>query len=1334
MSHRRAVELERRIEDALGWDRPRLRQRLRSLFRAPFRAQFRDSGRPAGELLDKLVQEIERSCAVRRRREELRPRVRFDESLPVAIRREDIANAIFDHQVVVVCGETGSGKSTQLPKICLDLNRGIDGLIGHTQPRRIAARSIATRIAEELQSPLGTHVGFKVRFHETVRPEAYIKLMTDGILLAETQSDRFLNRYDTLIIDEAHERSLNIDFLLGYLKNLLPQRPDLKLIITSATIDAERFSQHFRVGNRAAPIVEVSGRTYPVEIRYRPPVGGEELETDWPRRIVDAMEEFRGQPRGDVLVFLPTEYLILETAKVLRGTPFPGDDCPAEIVPLYARLSTKDQQRVFEPHQGRRVILATNVAESSLTVPGIRYVVDTGTARISRYSSRSKLQRLPIEPISRASADQRAGRSGRVAAGVCVRLYSADDYAARDRYSIPEICRTNLAAVILQTKAMQLGAIEHFPFLDPPQSDMIRDGYDTLFEIGALNEHRELTELGRRIAALPVDPRVARILLAGMDHHCLPEILIIASALEVQDPRERPADKQERADDAHAKFLDAHSDFLGYLKLWDYYRDLRASCGQRQLRRKCQEVFLSYERLREWNDVHRQLCELVEESLRAPRRGHRNPDRGQRPDRDGAGTNRDIKRAAVEPARYAAIHRAILSGLLSGIALRSDEFEYTGANGNKLYLWPGSGVFRERPKWIIAAELVETSRRYARTVAKIEPAWIEPLSKHLVEPSYRDPFWSRAEGAALLLERVTLFGLPIVKRRRVRCAPIDPITARELLIRHGLVEGDIDLRAPFLRQNQQLVADLARIVAKSRRRGAVISAQACFDFYHSRLPATVTDASSLHHWRRRSESEDPRVLMMTPADVVDDDLLSATPDLNAFPDEWFSDDFRLPLEYRFEPGSEDDGVSIVVPIAALNKLTNEQLDWLVPGMLLEKIEALLRMLPKSQRREVPPAPEAARQCMPLLEYRSGPFLSSLAVAVSRIGRGEVRPEELDPSRIPYHLQMKVRVVDDEGRTLAKGTDVVELRRMLGVAAEIRHEIHEPGWQREDIRAWDFDALPEILEVRRGGIRLPAYPALIDRTDHVSLTLLDEQALAEWATRRGIRRLICLQEAASMVPLIEWLPHWPEWIKQLEPLGSPVDLRNQVIERVIDRAYLGDQPLPRSSGEFARCLNNGRESCDSALIEVTRVLTPVMRTYSQICHDLQQPILATQRYVLDDIGEQLDHLMFAEFLVDVPWRWWAQYPRYLRAIQLRWERLRDGSVERDRQCQQRFQRQWQRFLNAEADQVRRDIFDPELDRLRWMLEEFRVSLFAQTLGTSLTISEKKLDDQYARLRR
>ncbi len=987
-------QLERDIRQAMGAERFRLRRRLRNIRDA------QKAGKPFDRNLSRLARDVEKSVQQRKDRTSNVPATRYDPELPITAKKDEIAAAIREHQVIVVCGETGSGKSTQLPKICLEIGRGIDGMIGHTQPRRIAARSVSARIAEELGSPLGQQVGFKIRFTDATKPSTYIKLMTDGILLAESQNDRFLNQYDTIIIDEAHERSLNIDFLLGYIKRLLPKRRDLRLIITSATIDAARFSEHFAGDSGPAPVLEVSGRTYPVETRYRPLISedpedeGEPDPMDCLKAAVDelALEK----PAGDMLIFLPTERDIREAAQTLRGHKIPLD-APGrltDILPLYGRLSTKEQNRVFQPSKWRRIVLATNVAESSLTVPGIRYVIDTGTARISRYSARSQVQRLPIEPISQASADQRKGRCGRIGPGICIRLYSEEDYESRDRFTPPEIQRTNLASVILQTMSLDLGHLEDFPFLDPPKSSVIRDGYKTLFELGALDEKECLTDIGKQLSRLPVDPRIGRMILAGEAENCLHEVLIIASALELQDPRERPLDKQQAADAAHEQFKHEDSDFLSHLKLWDFYHKLRGDVSRSRLRKACRQHFLSYNRLREWADIYQQLLRLVEE----------------------AGFKLQKRKDDFE-----AIHRALLTGLLSNIAYRAETFEYTGAGGTKFQLWPGSGLFEKKPKWVLAAELVETNRRYLRTAAKLNPNWIEPLAGHLINKSHSEPHWDAEAGSVMAFEKVSLFGLTIVPRRSVRYGPIDPVKSRELFIQHGFVEGEMETRLEFFAHNRKLLDEVAGLQAKSRQRDLLLGEAAQFEFYDKRLPADVFDVQSLERWWKDAKHREPRLLFMSKSDLLKEGGEVLADD--DFPNALTIDRMRLPLEYHLEPGSAEDGITLVVPKEGVNQLDPQRLGWLVPGLLEEKITALIKSLPKDLRRNFVPAPDTAKEVLKVLHFGQGDMTAEVAKVLSRIAGEPIPPSAFDTARLPSHLRMNVRVVDETGEALAAGRDL-----------------------------------------------------------------------------------------------------------------------------------------------------------------------------------------------------------------------------------------------------------------------------------------------------------------------
>ncbi len=930
-------ELESQIPLAMIADRHRLRNALREI-----QAAARD-GKPLDQrrqnsLWARLQKDLRQSVDRCEARRKAVPRLAFDTDLPISARREDIAAAIRDHKVVIVCGETGSGKSTQLPKICLELGRGVAGLIGHTQPRRIAARSVAARIAEEIGSPLGRDVGYKVRFSESIGPNSYIKLMTDGILLAETQSDPYFDQYDTIILDEAHERSLNVDFLIGYLKRLLPNRPDLRLIITSATIDAARFAEHFAMTRSTgcpagpAPVVEVSGRTYPVEVLWRPMERDKDgNEPDLQDAVRAAVEEAARIDRGDMLVFMPTERDIHETAKTLRSRPLPGDGTgrETEILPLYARLSIQEQQRVFQPGPKRRVVIATNVAESSLTVPRVRFVIDPGTARISRYSPRSKTQRLPIEAVARASAEQRKGRCGRVGPGICIRLFSEADFLGRDRFTMPEIQRTNLAAVILQMKTLRLGELDAFPLIDPPKPDAIRDGYRTLFELGAIDEQQELTEIGRRLGRLPVDPRIGRMILAGGEEGCLHEMLIIAAALEVQDPRERPLEKQEAADKAHAQFADGQSDFLSYLKIWDFYHKLKDTLSRNQLQKACRQNFLSFMRMREWLDVHRELLELIEENCR-----ERPPRRSElaSTERRATGSERHGGRSLQVHPKYDAIHRAILAGLLSSIATRGDGHDYNVAGGGKANLWPGSGMFRSKAKWIVAAEQVETTRRYLRCCGRIDPRWIEPLAGHLIKRTYSDLHWESPWASAVALERLTLFGLVIVAGRPVRYGPIDADASRQLLIEHGLVQGDLEPKPAFLAHNEELLEEVERLQAKVRRRDIVIGEWERVAFYDQRLPAEIYDGVQLGRWLRESP-ENARQITMTSADLLREETDFAE---DAFPDQLVTGPWELPLDYKFDPGEQEDGVTVNVPLEALNQVDAEPLEWLVPGLLRRK--------------------------------------------------------------------------------------------------------------------------------------------------------------------------------------------------------------------------------------------------------------------------------------------------------------------------------------------------------------------------------------------------------------
>ncbi len=1368
-------DLENRIESAMQADRHRLRNLLRAV------QQAEEQGRPPDERLEKLLALLDESNAKREARAKLVPRLIYDDALPVVAHREEIAAAIRDHQVVVVCGETGSGKSTQLPKICLQIGRGVGGMIGHTQPRRIAARSIASRVAEELSTSVGQKVGFKIRFTDTTGDKTLVKVMTDGVLLAESQHDRFFDQYDTLIIDEAHERSLNIDFLLGYLHRLLPRRPDLRLIITSATIDAQRFAEHFGPQSRDqwsrfsgglhpattgpeagtattgrgfenAPIIEVSGRTYPVEVLYRPLVWeetGDEVETM--RGMADAVEEVCRLGAGDVLVFLPTERDILDASHKLRGRNLPGGQ--PEILPLYARLSTAEQNRVFAPHSGRRIVLATNVAESSLTVPAVRYVVDTGTARISRYSARSKVQRLPIEDISQASADQRKGRCGRVGPGVCIRLYSEEDYLARERFTPPEIQRTNLASVILQLLALDLGPIDEFPFLDPPRAEAIRDGYKTLFELGAIDERSprpgplpwgegsgRLTPVGRQLAKLPADPRIGRMILEAHREHCLADVLIIAAALEVQDPRNRPAERQGEADAAHAQWNDPDSDFLSWLRLWDFVHELRAKVTRGQFRKACQQNFLSELRLREWQDVHRQLLEMGQTlGMKVGKRCWQSRDQWSRFEGAGpaptpSGHHRKPRPLVAALESYAAIHRALLAGLLSSIANRGETNEYTAAGGGKFFLWPGSGAAASRPKWIVAAELVETTRRYLRTIGRIDPAWIEPLAAHLVTRTYSDPHWDRQAGGAIAAEKVSLFGLTIVPRRRVRYTTIDPRASRQLFIRHGLVEGEFDSRAEFFQHNRRLVAAIEAQAAKTRRRELIVDPQVLCDWYEGNLPAAVVDQPSLDRWRKDAESANRRLLFLTEEDVLGGKPAAAPAD--EYPDELRIDRLKLPLAYHFEPGAEQDGVTVTVPREGLGQLSEERLGWLVPGLVADKVEALIRTLPKALRRNFGPAPDVARKIAGEIGFASGPLLPLVANALTRVGGERITPEMFDLERLPAYLRMKIRVVDHGGKTVVEGRDLAVIREHLGEEASPQPAASLP-WHRDGLTKWDFGELPRHVDLRTGGVTLTKYPALVDGGETAALRLLDSPAEAAELTRLGALRLFAIAEHRELKTQVVWLPQLEKLRMQAAPLAKDRRIEDQLMDLIAARAFYPDarnatEGVPYSAEAFEARRLLGRKHILPAVQEVTKLVLPLFESYYELRLALEQARLPTWNYALDDIREQLAALTPAGFLTCTPWEWLVQYPRYLKAAELRLKKLSSGSIPRDKLGHDQLAPRWQAYQQRLADHHRLRHFDPELAHYRWLIEELRVSLFAQELGTSQPVSPQRLDKLFAKI--
>ncbi len=1277
-------------------DQFRLRRQLQKL--------RQKSGKDAAEIsqaLKHFEENLSTSVARRLQRHAELPTPNFDTELPIFERKSEICDAIANNQVVVISGETGSGKSTQLPLMALEMGYGAGGLIGHTQPRRIAARGVASRIASQLSTALGTQVGFKIRFADKTSDETYIKLMTDGILLAETQSDRFLDHYELLIVDEAHERSLNIDFLLGYLRQMLVKRKNLRLVITSATIDTEKFADHFTIDPQCpVPVIKVEGRTYPVDVRYEAPQE-QDSETDMADSVVDACRQLTSTEEGDILVFLPTENDIRTLSKKLRGVNFRG---PAtEVLPLYARLSTEQQNRIFQPHKNRHIILATNVAESSITVPGIRAVVDTGTARISRYAPRSKVQRLPIEPVSQASANQRSGRCGRVGPGVCIRLYSEEDFRSRPEFTTPEIRRTNLASVILQTLSLKLGDISEFPFIDPPNAEAIRDGFKTLFEIGAIDDHRRLTKLGRQLAQLPVDPRIGRMIFAADKEGCLNEIMIIAAALEIQDPRIRPVEMKQAADQQHAKFVHEESDFMSLLNIWDFFEKLKADLSHSRLRKACQQNFLSYVLIRQWQDIHRQLKSMCAQCKLSW--GDRHDD-------------------------YNAIHRSLLAGLLSGVANLGEQFEYTGAGGVKFHIWPGSGVFKSKPNWIIAGEVVETTRRYGRTVGKISPDWIEPLAGHLVKKQHSDPRWSRKRQSVLANERVSLFGLPIVVNRLVNFARINPETSRQLLIGQGLaVEGEFTGNLEFYRHNAALLESLKQEAAKTRNRELVIDEFRVVRFYDERLPAEAVDLASLRQLINTNPALDEQ-LRMSRADLLGD-ADSETAQL--FPDEVQIGSMQVPVNYAFSPGTRDDGATIVLPVEGVGQIDETQAGWLIPGLLHSRIVALIRSLPKQVRRNLVPAPETATEVVNRLQFGRGSFLAAVANELSRIAEEPISLTQFQLDQVDSFLSVNIRVVDSEGQAIAEGRSLAEIRSQLGPQHTTNVvDVDDATWKQDGLTDWSWGELPKEVMIRRGTTELAAFPAIVDQGEAVGLRLFDSRAAADQTTRQGLVRLLQIKHRKSLRSQVNWLPDLDQHAVRVARLIPASEFKKQLSDLITRIAFVDRDKIPRTEIEFSELIANATERISVATLAVSKWL-PNWTSHTQAAFlQLEQ---TPDRFgsAKGDIRQQIKQLTGDQFLSQTPWTWLEHYPRYFQAITQRLEKISSTSVEEERRMREELAEWWRTYAELKEKHEQQAIVDPELDQLRWMIEEYRVSLFAQKLGTSITVSAKRLEKQLKKVR-
>ncbi|WNU96975.1 ATP-dependent RNA helicase HrpA [Neisseria sp. DTU_2020_1000833_1_SI_GRL_NUU_006] len=1440
------------------------------------RSAFKNPNKYGG--LSKVEEKYRKSHEIFLKRLAALPKPEFDNTLPVHEKLEEIKKAIAENQVTIICGETGSGKTTQLPKICLELGRGAAGLIGHTQPRRLAARSVAERIAEELKSEIGSTVGYKVRFTDHTSRDACVKLMTDGILLAETQTDRYLAAYDTIIIDEAHERSLNIDFLLGYLKQLLPRRPDLKIIITSATIDAERFSQHFN----GAPVLEVSGRTYSVEILYRPLTSKDEddAEVELTDAIVDAADELARHGEGDILVFLPGEREIREAAEALRKSTLRRND---EILPLFARLSHAEQHKILHPSGAkRRIVLATNVAETSLTVPGIKYVIDTGLARVKRYSARAKVEQLHVEKISQAAARQRSGRCGRVSAGVCIRLFSEEDFNSRTEFTDPEIVRSNLAAVILRMAALKLGDVAAFPFLEMPDSRYINDGFQVLLELGAVNEHNGLTKLGEQMARLPIDPKIARILLAAKKHDCMAEILVIASALSIQDPRERPLEARDAAAKAHERFTDKQSDFLAYLNIWDsLQRERDKGLSNKQLVQWCRQYFLSHLRMREWRELHHQLAQTaIEMGLTTKEAAFRRPPEVKQLTSSENAGDQDLSaklkqkqldkkqhRAQIRAAKeagYEQIHRALLTGLIANVGMKSpDGNDYTGARGSRFHLFPASALFKAKPKWVMAAELVETTKLYARDVAAIQPEWIEQEAPHLVRYHYFEPHWEQKRGEVIASERVTLYGLTVLPRRPVSYGRIAPEEAREIFIRSALVAQECDLKADFFVHNKKLIKEITELEHKSRKQDVLVDDEALFAFYHERLPemawkdaqgsvwgsedsvriiesdkaerssenersefrqnerngsrqnenhgntvgwvenptsaataktvgfdnttydaqqpapvgegrgegktvaaqtnfsaATASplpqekergaaastlsddpkpkkqpapqkgrlkplplaDIRTFQAWLKTAERDNPRLLFLSRDDLMQHAAAHITEE--QFPKHWQTADGKFKLSYRFEPHHPLDGVTLTLPLTVLNRISPAALEWLVPGMIREKIQLQIKALPKQIRRICVPVPEFITQFLSQNPDRNAPILPQLAQAIAKTA-GDIRileqinQDEWAAFRLPEHCYFNLRIIDDGGQELAMGRYLIQIQQQLGKAAATTFRDNTQEFERDNVTAWDIGTLPESIKFARGKQQLTGYLGLQKEKDgRIALRLFDTSAAAEQAHRLGVIELMKLQLKEQVKDLNKGIQGFTQAAMLLKHINADT-LRDDLTQAVCDRAFIGEDELPRNEKAFKEQIKRARSRLPAVKEALSRYLQETATAYAELNGKLgKHPLTHLLR-------QRLQTLLAAGFATRTPWAQWPRLPIYLKAMTLRLEKYsgnpaRDAAREADIQ---ELEQMWQEKTDSLVKQGQ-PVSD-DLAAFKWMIEELRVSLFAQELKTPYPVSVKRL---------
>ena len=1242
-----------------------------------------------------IQQQIEQArLRVEQRKSAVKNPIVFPESLPVSQRKAEIEKLLSEHQVIVVAGETGSGKTTQLPKMCLELGFGNLGTIGHTQPRRIAARSVAARIAEELQTELGDLVGYKVRFNDQISDNTQIKLMTDGILLAEIQTDRFLNQYSCLIIDEAHERSLNNDFILGYLKQLLPRRPDLKVIITSATIDVERFSKHFN----SAPIIEVSGRTYPVEVRYRPVA--EEDDQDQLQGILNAVDELQAEGRGDILIFMNGEREIRDTAEALQKQNLKH----TEILPLFARLSAQEQNKIFHPSGLNRIVLATNVAETSLTVPGIKYVIDPGTARISRYSYRTKVQRLPIEPISQASANQRKGRCGRVSEGICIRLYSEEDFNNRPEFTDPEILRTNLASVILQMTALGLDDIEAFPFVDAPDKRHIQDGVKLLEELGAFEtvqsksgEKRRLTTIGRQLAQLSVDPRLAKMLLSAADFGSVYEVMIIVSALSIQDPRERPTEKQQASDEKHRRFADKKSDFLAFLNLWNYVQEQQKELTKNQFRRQCQKDFLNYLRIREWQDIYQQIRLAVREM--------------------GLPIN-------SEKAEYQQIHTALLSGLLSHIGLKeAEKQQYLGARNAHFAIFPNSVLFKKQPKWVMAAELVETSKLWGRMVAEIEPEWIEPLAEHLTKKSYSEPRWSKSRGAVIADEKVSLYGVPIVAARPVNYGAIDPRVSREIFIQSALVEGDWNTKHKFFKQNQQLIREVEELEHKSRRRDILVDERTLFEFYDQRIGTDVVSQKHFDTWWKKAEKQDPELLNFERSFLINDDAEQVSK--LDFPNFWHQGNLKLKLTYQFEPGTDADGVTVHIPLPLLNQVEMTGFDWQIPGLREELVIALIKSLPKSYRRNFVPAPNYAQAFLGRAVPLEKPLLDTLIYELRRMTGVTVEAEHWHWEQIPSHLKMTFRVVDENGKKIAESMNLDELKFSLkDRVQESISAVADDGIEQSGLHIWSFAELPQCYEQKQRSFSVKAFPAIVDEKDAVGIKLFETEFEQAVAMQQGLRRLLLLNVPSPIKYLHEKLPNKAKLGLYFTPFGRVLDLIDDCIACAVDKLIADFGGFVWNEEGFDKLRDFVRENVNEVTVDIAQKVEQILTLTHQLNQRLKGKMDFTMAFALSDMKSQISGLIYQGFVQKSGYARLPDLLRYLQAIDKRMDKLAQD-VNRDRAAMLRVEQVQQAYQQFLAKLPKFKPISDEVAEIRYMIEELRVSLFAQQLGTKYQVSDKRI---------